>query len=205
MTIEWLGHACFRITSGGSRLVLDPYEDNRVPGLALLRTDAEAVYCSHGHGDHNAVSCVNYTGCACGIDVETIDSYHDDKLGLLRGKNKIHILSEDGLRIAHLGDLGHIPGKKTLEKLQGLDALLIPVGGHYTIGPETAHELIGLLQPRVVIPMHYRIPGQFGYEEIAVLDDFLTLRRDVIHYEENTLELTKDTPAQTAVLTYKQP
>ncbi len=203
MTIEWLGHACFRLSAAG-RLVIDPYEDDRVPGLGLLRTEAEAVYCSHGHGDHNAVACVHLTGCACSIAVETLDSYHDDKLGLLRGKNKIHIFSSDGLRIAHLGDLGHIPGKKALEKLQGLDALLIPVGGHYTIGPETAQELIGLLKPRVVVPMHYRIPGEFGYEEIAVLDDFLSLRKDVVRYDGNSLALTAETPAQTAVLSYQR-
>ncbi len=205
MTIEWLGHACFRISSAASRLVIDPYEDHRVPGLDPLRTEAEAVYCSHGHGDHNAVSCVNFSGCACDIAVETIDSYHDDKLGLLRGKNTIHLLSADGLRLAHLGDLGHIPGKKTLEKLQDLDALLIPVGGHYTIDAPTAQKLIGLLRPRVVIPMHYRIPGQFGYEEIAELGDFLALRPDVEMYEDHCLELTKETPAQTAVLCYRRP
>ena len=205
MLIEWLGHACFRLSSANSRLVIDPYEDRRVPGLGLLRTEAEAVLCSHEHGDHSAVDCVRLTGRPCDIDVEVLDCFHDDQEGALRGANKIFLLSDGEIRLARLGDLGHVPAAEQCQKLQELDALLIPVGGHYTIGPETAQEIIALLRPRVVIPMHYRIPLQFGYKEIAPLRDFLALRSDVVRYEDNRLSLAKETPPQTAVLRYRKP
>ncbi len=205
MRIEWLGHACFRLSSARSRVVLDPYEDGRVPGLGLLRTDAEVVLCSHDHGDHNAVGCVHITGCACDFEIETLDSFHDEQEGALRGTNKIHILSDGELRVAHLGDLGHWPSEAVCEKLRGLDALLLPVGGYYTIDAATAHRLAEALQPRVVVPMHYRLPLKFGYKEIGTLRDFLALRADVVKYDGNALELCKDISAQTAVLRYERP
>ena len=105
--------------------------------------------------------------------------------------------------MAHLGDLGCTLEPEQMEKLKGLDALMIPVGGFYTIDAKQAKALVDQLQPRVTIPMHYRGDG-FGYEVTGPLEDYLALCRDqnVVRYPGNTLELTPDTPAQTAVLTY---
>jgi L-ascorbate metabolism protein UlaG (beta-lactamase superfamily) len=122
-------------------------------------------------------------------------------LGLRRGRNTIHILQCEGLRVAHLGDLGHIPRKAVLDQLKGADALLIPVGGYYTIDAKTAYQLVQQLSPRVVIPMHYRL-GQMGYPVIGELHLFTDLCQNVVRYETNTLELTADTPPQTAILRY---
>ena len=136
-----------------------------------------------------------------GYRIEEISTYHDPERGALRGPDTIRILSAEGMRIAHLGDLGCALTPEQAEQLQGLDALLIPVGGHFTIDAGEAQAVVEQLKPRVVVPMHYRF-GDHGYGVIGPLENFLALRKDVVKYEGNTLELTKDTPAQTAVLTY---
>lgn len=202
MRITWLGHSCFRLESGDSSLVLDPYSNGAVPGLAPLKAEADAVYCSHDHRDHGARDLVVLTGRPCTLTVDTIDCFHDDKHGLLRGKNRIHIVSDGEVRVAHLGDLGHKPNKAALEKLHGVDALLIPVGGYYTIDADTAAKLCDLIGARVVFPMHYRL-GAMGYDVISELSAFTKLRADVTTCDSNAFELTPQTPAQTAVLTYK--
>ena len=199
MKLIWHGHSCFSVATEAGTAVFDPYKDHYVRGLGALRLTADAVFCSHEHSDHNARDAVNLTGGPFSAQVLTVPSFHDDKLGLLRGKNTIHILSAEGLRVAHLGDLGHMLRGKALEAVKGVDALLIPVGGHYTIDPVTASELADAIGARVVIPMHYRL-GSMGYQVLAELSAFTSLRNDVIEYDTDTFELTADTPAQTAVL-----
>lgn len=201
MKLIWNGHSCFSIETEGETVVFDPYEDGSVPGLGPLRLTAEGVYCSHDHRDHNARELVALSGRPCRARVRALPCYHDEFHGARRGKNTIHILSGEGMRVAHLGDLGHIPSKKILAELEDLDALLIPVGGYYTIDGAAAKKLTDRLRPRVVIPMHYRL-GNMGYDVIGELSDFTSLCGDVTYYETNTLELTADTPAQTAVLRY---
>ena len=199
MRITWYGHSCFKIEAAEGSLILDPYSDGAVPGLKPLRVSADAVVCSHSHQDHNGVKNVALTGHPCTLSISHIDCFHDDALGALRGPNRIHIISGEGLKIAHLGDLGHALSDGQARELMGLDALLIPVGGYYTINAKAAEALLENLLPRVVLPMHFR-KGRTGYPVIAGLDKFLALRTDVRVYDTNTLELTKDTPAQTAVL-----
>ena len=201
LTMRWLGHACFALTSDDYHLVLDPYGDGTVPGLPDLQVAANEVLCSHGHRDH------------CGMDrvmmllnlrhspftVTALPSWHDPEQGALRGENTIHLITCGDLRVAHLGDLGHIPDEDTCAALTGLDALMIPVGGHYTIGPEEARTLVQRLQPRVVLPMHYR-GDDFGYEEIGRGEDFWRDADSLCFCAGDTLELTKDTPAGVVVL-----
>jgi len=201
MKLIWHGHSCFSVVTDAGTAVFDPYIDGMVPGLAPLSLTADAVYCSHEHGDHNARDKVALSGRVPGFTVETVACFHDDKMGLLRGKNTIHILSAEGLRVAHLGDLGHPLKGAKLEKLRGVDALLLPVGGHFTIGPESAKAVADAIGARVVIPMHYRLGGM-GFPVIAELSAFTSLCDNVTEYDTNELELTADTPAQTAVLRY---
>lgn len=201
MKLIWNGHSCFSIETAGETIVFDPYVDDCVPGLGPLRLTADAVYCSHGHRDHNATELVTLSGKGCDIQIEALPVFHDRLLGLRRGRNTIHILSSENLRVAHLGDLGHMPTGNTLAALHGLDALLIPVGGHFTIDAATAKKLVDKVSPRVVIPMHYRLGGM-GYDVIHELSEFTKLCDNVVYYDTNTLELTADTPAQTAVLRY---
>ena len=194
MQLTWLGHACFALESNGYRVVIDPYTD--VPGCGELQVEADAVLCSHGHFDHCYTDAVTLRqGRENPFAVETIDAFHDEKGGALRGENKLHILCAEELTVAHMGDLGHRPDASAVRRLRGCDALLIPVGGTYTVTGDEAAELTALLQPRVVIPMHYR-GESFGFDEITTLEPFLShiSKENVTFLDKNTFELTEDAP-----------
>ena len=202
MKITWHGHSCFSLETAAGTLVLDPYLDNYVPGLSPLKLTADQVLCSHGHGDHGAAQLVPLSGRPTPFEVETLDTFHDPEQGTLRGKNTVHILSAEGLRVAHLGDLGCMPTPEQVETLKGLDAVLIPVGGFYTIDAAQAKALVDDINPRVVVPMHYR-SDSFGFDVLGTVEDYAALCGNVVRHPGNTLELTADTPAQTALLTYQ--
>lgn len=204
MKITWLGHSCFKVETKGYAIVLDPYEDGSVPGCGAVRETADEVLCSHEHFDHNfrkAVALKEHGSSP--VKVEVISTFHDDKKGELRGGNKIHILDDGQVRIAHMGDLGCEPEPEQMARLRGLDGILIPVGGYYTIDAPLAKRLVELLKPRVTIPMHYRGEG-FGFDVLGTVKDYTKLCSDVRIYEENVLELDKDTKGQTAVLAMRR-
>ena len=201
MKIVWHGHSCFSVETAAGTAVFDPYIDGMVPGLAPLSLTADAVFCSHAHDDHNAVDKVKLSGREPGFAVEEIPCFHDDVRGLRRGKNTIRILCAEDMRVAHLGDLGHRLRGEALEKLRGVDALMIPVGGFFTIDAATAKKIVDDISPRVVLPMHYRLGGM-GFAQIAELSAFTSLFDHVIEYDTNTLDLTAETCAQIAVLRY---
>lgn len=199
--ITYLGHACFLLECAGYRTVIDPYADGKVPGLKNLRLEAEAVYCSHDHADHNATECVRLLpGNSAPYTVTQWVTPHDDAGGKLRGMNTVRIFDFDGLRIAHLGDIGCPLEPAWLEKLKGVDCLLIPVGGFYTIDPAQAKAIAEQVRPRVIIPMHYRTDTS-GYAQIAPLEDFTALFTHANTADH--LALTADTPAQLLVLHQK--
>ena len=201
MKLIWHGHSCFTVETTDGSAVFDPYIDGMVPGLAPLAVTGDAVFCSHQHDDHNAADKVALTGKPFTALMDTVASYHDNMRGLQRGKNTIHILSAEGMRVAHLGDLGHMLKGDALEKLRGVDVLLIPVGGFYTIDAATANRLADAVGARVVVPMHYRL-GDMGFNVLSELEAFTSLRQNVVEYDTNCLEITSDTPSQTAVLRY---
>ncbi len=202
VNIIYLGHACFVLEAGGYRTVIDPYRHGMVPGLPDLQVEAEAVYCSHEHDDHNYVQAVSLQPTMLPVPyvVETIIVPHDDAQGSKRGMNKIHIFNFGELRIAHMGDIGRALTPEEQEKLCGLNALLIPVGGYYTIDSGQAHEMVEQLKPRVAIPMHYRTDTT-GFSEIAHLVDFTDRFGNVVHGG-NSLTVTKDTKKQIHILQY---
>ena len=170
MTITWLGHACFCVESKGCRVILDPYTMEDYPPM---HARAGAVLCSHEHRDHNfreAVELVSEPDHP--FSVRPIPSFHDDAQGALRGENTIHVLTAEGLRVAHLGDLGHALTPEQLEALRGCDVLLIPVGGFYTIDAPTAVEVAKAVGARVVVPMHYR-HGAYGLRQVGGVEEFL--------------------------------
>lgn len=193
MKITWLGHSCFCLESGGYRIVVDPY---RMDSYPPLQTCANAVYCSHGHYDHNYTEAVTMLEeKPSPFTVEEIQTFHDDQGGALRGTNTVHVLAAEGLRVVHLGDLGHELSEAQLAPLRGCDALLIPVGGFYTIDAETAMRVADAIAPRVIVPMHYR-HGSHGYDVIATVEDFLRLYpADEVHcLDGSSFELTPDAP-----------
>ena len=200
MTITYLGHSCFALESQGYRMILDPYEPDSVPGYRPLRERANQVLCSHEHRDHHGVDQVELRqGGESPFAVKTISTWHDDVQGAKRGPDTIHILDDGQCRVAHLGDLGCALTAGQMDQLRGLDALMIPVGGFYTIDAQQAKALVDQLKPRVVIPMHYR-GENFGYDVIGPLSDFTALCGSAVDYPNAQLELTPETKAQVAVL-----
>lgn len=200
MRITWLGHACFMVEYEGYRVVIDPFRD--VPGFRDTCAEAEQVLCSHGHYDHAYRKGVTlHLGKESPFTVETVDCFHDEKGGALRGRNTIHILRAGGLTLVHLGDLGHPLSEAQAAKLRHCDVLLVPVGGTYTVDAAGAAEIVKVLQPRVTVPMHYR-GADFGFSNIAAVEPFLAHfpAGQVRRYGENTLDVTTETPTQVAVL-----
>ena len=170
MIITWQGHSCFKIQdktgADGVTIVTDPFE-NKI-GLRAPNFEADIVTVSHDHYDHNNVKAlrgepfiINTAGeyDVKGIGIKGVESFHDNEQGKERGVNVIYRFEIDGISVSHLGDLGHILDNKQLEVLSGIDILLIPVGGKYTIDAKKAVEVVSQIEPRMVIPMHYKTPN----------------------------------------------
>lgn len=177
MKLIWHGHACFELISADGIVVFDPYAPGSVRGLKLKPLRADSVICSHSHSDHNYAAGVELTGLSPRFELKQIPTYHDGKLGALRGDNLCSIICAEGLRLAHLGDLGHTLDPETATGFGALDVLMIPVGGYYTICPQQAKEVALALDAKTIIPMHYRSAGM-GLENVAYVDDFLALWSD---------------------------
>ena len=198
MKLTWYGHSCFLIETEAGSLVFDPYAPGSVPGLSLPPLTADAVVCSHGHRDHGWAEGVTLSGRRPGFTLQSIPCFHDGEKGARRGENRITVLEAEGLRAAHLGDLGHMLSAEQLAALGRLDLLLIPVGGFYTIGAETAAALVKAAQPRICVPMHYRGEG-FGYDVLGPVTEFTRYFDAVQQLDSNTLEL-RDAAAPVVVL-----
>ena len=173
MKITWHGHSCFCVESEGYRIVLDPYQ--RVKGYGPLHLTANEVLCSHDHFDHNYREAVTLEeGIPSPFTVDTVATLHDDQGGRMRGSNTVHILRAEGQTVVHLGDLGHLLSEDQAKELRRCDVLLLPVGGTYTVDAQRAKMVADALEPRIIVPMHYRC-GTLGFENIGALDDFLAL------------------------------
>lgn len=197
------GHACFTLEARGYRTVLDPYAWGMVPGQPDLHLEAEAVYCSHQHDDHNFLKAVTLmeTDTPAPYTVAEFATSHDDADGAKRGMNTVRIFDFDGLKVAHLGDIGCFPDEELAAALKNIDCMLIPVGGFYTIGCQTAAQIIKAADPRVAIPMHYRT-DMTGFDEISHIDDFIKLWGHV-NTQDDSFILTSVTEKQILVLNYK--
>lgn len=183
MILEYLGHSSFKLTlADGAVLVMDPYGSFYQYPLRRLKADICTV--SHHHGDHDAVSSLEGNPLVLdtagvhlpkdGITVQGIPTFHDEVQGKKRGSNLIFLIEAEGLRLAHLGDLGHRLAPEQMAPLQNLDLLLLPVGGYYTIDASTAAAVMQDLAPKVTIPMHYKTKADPDMP-IAPVSDFLAL------------------------------
>jgi len=201
MKIKWHGHACFEVSSGDFTVVIDPYSPNSVPGLSPLRLKANKVLCTHDHHDHNYTAAVAVTKkCGSPFKYATVKTFHDEENGAARGKNSIYILEAEGLRVAHFGDLGCVPTDEQINTIGKLDAVMIPVGGYYTIDAKNAALILSKLDVKVIIPMHYR-NGDVGYGVLDTLDTFEALITDRPAFDYgNEIEITSYTEKQLAVL-----
>ena len=190
MKLTWLGHACFLVEQDGYRIVLDPYVE--VVGHTDVRTEAHEVLCSHQHFDHNAVDGVTLLPKRTSpFVVRTVESFHDDQEGALRGTNTIHILSAGDVTVAHLGDLGHPLSEDQVKAIGQVDGLLIPIGGTYTVDAVGAKQICEAIRPQWVIPMHYR-QGTFGFPVLLTAEEFVKLWPEVTRLDGVELEVTPD-------------
>ena len=162
MIIRHIGHACFRIDLDcGLSIVTDPFDP--AVGYELPHTPADIVTTSHEHHDHNYVGdlapkhLVKGSGKTAleGVSIEGFPSFHDDVSGAKRGANTIFVFEAEGLRVAHLGDLGHPLTDAQIAQLGPVDVLLIPVGGVFTIDAGQAADLTKKIGAKITVPMHY--------------------------------------------------
>ncbi|MBI2463777.1 MBL fold metallo-hydrolase [Candidatus Peregrinibacteria bacterium] len=169
MEIIWHGQSCFTIKNNDITIVTDPYSGI---GLKLPKLAADVITVSHQHQDHSFVEGVEGNPKVLdwageyeikGVPFIAIDSFHYAKSegpeAEKRGGNLIMVFEIDGVKMCHLGDLGHTLTNEMNEAIGDVDVLMVPVGGVYTIDHHKAHEVIEQIDPRLVIPMHYKVPG----------------------------------------------
>jgi len=180
MKIEWLGHACFLLTSdSGVKVLTDPFDEK--VGYPPPAVETDVVTVSHQHFDHNATHLlpghpvvVEGAGehAAAGVAIRGVGVFHDPDRGAKRGPNTVFIIGMDGLNVCHLGDLGHPLSAEQAAEIGRVDVLCVPVGGFYTIDAKTAHAVVEQLKPAVILPMHYKYDTKVDLP-IAPVDDFL--------------------------------
>jgi L-ascorbate metabolism protein UlaG (beta-lactamase superfamily) len=164
MDITSLGHSSFRIRGKAATVVTDPY-DPLSTGLKFPKNvEADVVTISHGHDDHNSVSQIMGAPFVIqgpgeyevkGVGVVGVSTYHDNEKGASRGRNAIYRIEIDGVAIVHLGDLGHTLTTAEVDELGGVDILMVPVGGVYSLDAAQAVAVVNEIDPSIVIPMHY--------------------------------------------------
>ncbi|MBL7073927.1 MBL fold metallo-hydrolase [candidate division KSB1 bacterium] len=204
MIITWLGHSAFLIKAEDGRKVLtDPYEagsyDGAV-GYGKIEDVVDVVIVSHEHPDHFDVKSLKGSPTVVkgvgtykvgGFVFNGVATYHDQSRGRERGGNTIFSFDVDGFRVCHLGDLGHVLSANEVASIGTVDVLFIPVGGFYTINADEAKRVVDQLNPRVVIPMHFKTEV-LGFP-IAPVDPFLKGQKDVERPGTSEFSITKET------------
>jgi L-ascorbate metabolism protein UlaG (beta-lactamase superfamily) len=200
MKVKWLGHASFLITSEkGTRIITDPYVVSGPIKYGEIKEAADVVTVSHEHSDHNNISAIGgkpqvYKGGAPlavkDVKISGVSTFHDENKGKDRGPNVIFCMEMDGMRLCHLGDLGHPLSPQEISQIGKVDVLLIPVGGFFTINAAVASEVSTGLNPKAIIPMHFK-NDKCGYP-IAAVDDFLKGKENVTKLDESEVEFKAD-------------
>jgi L-ascorbate metabolism protein UlaG (beta-lactamase superfamily) len=210
MKVRWLGHASFLITSdNGTRIITDPYVVSSGIKYGEIKESADVVTVSHEHFDHNNVDSVGGSpqvvkgsAEAKGVKFEGVPTYHDASGGSERGNNTIFCMDVDGVRLCHLGDLGHPLSGQQVADIGKVDVLLIPVGGFFTIDAKVASEVCDLLKPSVIIPMHFK-NDKLDFP-IAGVDDFLEGKGNVRKMDSSEVEFKAGAlPAETEIIVLK--
>jgi L-ascorbate metabolism protein UlaG (beta-lactamase superfamily) len=224
--IQWLGQSGFLITSSqNTKILLDPPSPSTgytIPPLEGI----DAITVSHEHSDHNFVNLATgsplvlrgLAGAGWNAVNQTVKDvhilsispanaiYHDNSQGSQRGLDSIFILEVDGLRIAHLGDLGNVLTPESVQAMGAIDVVLVPVGGVYTIDAAGATQVVGQLNPRIAIPMHYKTPKVPNTWPGTGVEPFLDGKKLVERPNSNLIKLSKSSlPSQTTfvVLNYE--
>lgn len=181
MEIVWLGQSSFRIKGKEASIVTDPF-DSKMVGVKYPRVEADIVTISHDHGDHNQSQLVGGSPKVVKnpgeyeikeVSILGIPTHHDAQQGAERGHNTVFVMKIDSINICHLGDLGHKLSEDQIEQIGNIDVLFVPVGGFYTIDTSRAVEVVSSLEPRIVIPMHYKFEGADVLSDLAGVEDFI--------------------------------
>jgi L-ascorbate metabolism protein UlaG (beta-lactamase superfamily) len=215
VTITWLGHSSFLIALDDKiKIVTDPFDES--VGYPMPDESADVCMVSHDHFDHNCVSVIKGSpqvvkGAgekeAKGIKFKGVASFHDETNGSQRGENTIWAFELGGMKLAHVGDLGIGLTDSQKKEIGGVDILFVPTGGFYTIDAATASKVVDALNPKVVIPMHYKTPFLGDNFPLAPVDDFLKGKKNVVKVGENSASFSKESlPDKTTVyvLEYKR-
>jgi L-ascorbate metabolism protein UlaG (beta-lactamase superfamily) len=207
MKITYLAHASFLITAAdGTRIITDPYDPS--VGYRMPEESADIVTSSHDHFDHRAFQAVKGSfekitspgeHLVKGIHIRGVATAHDEEGGTKRGKNVLFVIDVDGIAAAHLGDLGHELTDGQIKEMGAIDVMLMPVGGHFTIGAKEAAAIVSRTSPRIVIPMHYKTSSITF--PIAPVEDFAKLFNEVEYRNGAEIELKKESlPKPTSVI-----
>jgi len=222
--LTWYGQSCFLLESAsGARIVMDPIPTN-IGYLPPADLHADAVTISHDHSDHSNVALlqgkprvlrglttdkkgwVRIDEKVRDISVRSVGVDHDGKHGAEIGLDTVFIFETGGVRIAHLGDLGHSLTDQQLSAIGSVDVVLVPVGGTWTVDATEATYVVDQLRPRLmIIPMHFKTDA-VTIKELAPLDAFLAGRTNVRHEKSNHIAITgmRTKPsAEVVVLEYK--
>jgi L-ascorbate metabolism protein UlaG (beta-lactamase superfamily) len=176
--ITWLGQSCFRIRGREATIVTDPCPPSS--GYTIGKPTANIVTVSHNHENHSYIKGVAGKPAILerpgeyeihGAFMTAVGTYHDARKGAVHGPNVSFVIEMEDVRVCHLGDLGHTPTAEQVEEMSGVGVLLVPVGGHTTIDAATAAEVVNIIEPAIVVPMHYRTADV--HSELATLDRFL--------------------------------
>lgn len=178
MEITWLGHSCFKLRGAQATLITDPYSPDL--GYSLGTPEARIVTISHQHPGHSYFQGISggpklVSGPGeyeiSGVLVIGLATFHDAEAGKKRGKNTVYIVEIDEVVVCHLGDLGHVLTTAQVEEIGNIDVLLLPVGGVSTVNAALAAEVVRQLEPKVVVPMHYKTEAL--RRELEPVDQFL--------------------------------
>jgi L-ascorbate metabolism protein UlaG (beta-lactamase superfamily) len=184
-------------SQGGTKIVTDPFDGS--VGYKIPKIEADIVTVSHDHYDHNYVEAVQGDPevikspgehSAGGVKIKGIPAFHDEVKGAKRGANVVYIYEIDGLRVCHVGDLGHLLSKAQAEEIGKVDVLLIPVGGTFTLDAEGAAAVVEQLAPKVTIPMHFKTPAVSM--PIDPVDKFLEKVGGGEQMDSTTIEITPE-------------
>lgn len=199
--ITYYGHSCFKVNAQDYSVVFDPYQNESVPGLKLPDgIKADAVFCSHGHADHNAENLIHLTGRKIPFEVSRLSVPHDDANGSKRGMTDITFLQLGNVVLAHLGDIGREPTEEEYQKLSRADILMIPVGGYFTIDAVMAEKIMKKVTARLNILMHYR-KGDRGYDVLADIRDISQQIPELKELSDTSISFDEDhVPEETITL-----
>ena len=178
MEITWLGHSCFKMKGKEATLITDPYGES--VGYPMSNPGANIVTLSHRHPGHSNADGIGDSPRVvsgpgeyeiAGVFIIGMATFHDSQQGKERGKNIIYLIEMDDIRMCHLGDIGHVLSPQQVGELGAVEILLVPVGGVSTINSKVAAEVVRLINPKIILPMHYRTEVINWLDPV---DDFLT-------------------------------